>query len=148
RQSPALASTHPQLVRRVKPLYRLSELETAAYAFLRGIDYIVEECPFAKGATSLDHKALLNRLEATSPGAKHNFLFGFLDKARPAFERQEAADLRPCASCGQVTTGEICAFCKLADLFKRHAPRAASDVAAESATGIPRGIHPGRIDDG
>ena len=51
RQSPALASTHPKLVRRVKPLYRLSELETAAYAFLRGIDYIVEECPFAKGAT-------------------------------------------------------------------------------------------------
>ena len=29
RQSPALASTHPKLVRRVKPLYRLSELETA-----------------------------------------------------------------------------------------------------------------------
>ena len=49
RQSPALASTHPKLVRRVKPLYRLSELETAGYAFLRGIDYIVEECPFANG---------------------------------------------------------------------------------------------------
>ncbi|HET8575606.1 MAG TPA: tRNA 2-thiocytidine biosynthesis TtcA family protein, partial [Methylomirabilota bacterium] len=66
RQSPALASTHPKLVRRVKPLYRLSELETAAYAFLRGIDYIVEECPFAKGATSLAHKELLNRLEEAS----------------------------------------------------------------------------------
>src|SRR5439155_6374679 len=46
RQSPALASTHPKLVRRVKPLYRLSERETAAFAFLRKIDYIVEECPF------------------------------------------------------------------------------------------------------
>src|SRR5206468_1681160 len=53
RQSPALPSSHPKLVRRVKPLYRLSELETAAYAFLRGIDYIVEECPFAVGATSI-----------------------------------------------------------------------------------------------
>jgi len=40
RQSPALASTHPKLVRRVKPLYRLSERETAAFAFLRKIDYI------------------------------------------------------------------------------------------------------------
>jgi len=28
---------------------QLSELETAADAFLNGIDYIVEECPFAKG---------------------------------------------------------------------------------------------------
>jgi uncharacterized protein (TIGR00269 family) len=119
RQSPALASTHPKLVRRVKPLYRLSELETAAFAFLRGIDYIVEECPFSKGATSLAHKELLNRLEESSPGAKHNFLFGFLEKARPAFARAEAVPLQECASCGQVTTGAVCAFCKLADQVKR-----------------------------
>jgi uncharacterized protein (TIGR00269 family) len=119
RQSPALASTHPKLVRRVKPLYRLSELETAAFAFLRGIDYIVEECPFAKGATSIAHKEVLNRLEEASPGSKHNFLFGFLEKARPAFEKIEHVELHECTSCGQVTTGAICAFCKLADLVKR-----------------------------
>jgi uncharacterized protein (TIGR00269 family) len=119
RQSPALASTHPKLVRRVKPLYRLSELETAAFAFLRGIDYIVEECPFAKGATSIAHKEVLNRLEEASPGSKHNFLFGFLEKARPAFEKIEHVELLECTSCGQVTTGAICAFCKLADLVKR-----------------------------
>jgi uncharacterized protein (TIGR00269 family) len=120
RQSPALPSSHPKLVRRVKPLYRLSELETAGYAFLRGIDYIVEECPFSKGATSLAHKEVLNRLEEASPGAKHNFLFGFLEKARPAFERLEAVVLKECSRCGQVTTGEICAFCKLADRVKQH----------------------------
>jgi uncharacterized protein (TIGR00269 family) len=121
RQSPALASTHPKLVRRVKPLYRLSERETAAYAFLHKIDYIVEECPFAKGATSIAHKDILNRMEASSPGAKHNFLFGFLEKARPAFERAEAVVLNECTQCGQVTTGTLCAFCKLAEQVKRKA---------------------------
>lgn len=121
RQSPALPSTHPKLVRRVKPLYRLSERETAAYAFLRKIDYIVDECPFAAGATSILHKEILSRLEDASPGAKHNFLFGFLEKARPAFERAEAVVLRECARCGQVTTGTLCAFCKLADQVKRRA---------------------------
>jgi uncharacterized protein (TIGR00269 family) len=119
RQSPALPSTHAKLVRRVKPLYRLSERETAAYAFLRRIDYIVEECPFAKGATSIAHKEILSRMEDASPGAKHNFLFGFLDKARAAFERTEAVELRECVRCGQVTTGTVCAFCKLADQVKR-----------------------------
>ena len=126
RQSPALASTHPKLVRRVKPLYRLSELETAGYAFLRGIDYIVEECPFAAGATSIAHKELLNRLEETSPGSKHNFLFGFLEKARPAFERVEHVELLECTSCGQVTTGTLCAFCKLAERVKGHSSDPAS----------------------
>ena len=119
RQSPALASTHPKLVRRVKPLYRLSERETAAYAFLRRIDYIVDECPFAAGATSIAHKEILNRMEDASPGAKHNFLFGFLEKARPAFERAERAELHECARCGQATTSTVCAFCKLADQVKR-----------------------------
>jgi len=119
RQSPALPSTHPKLVRRVKPLYRLSERETAAYAFLRRIDYIVDECPFAKGATSLMHKEILNRLEDVSPGAKHNFLFGFLEKGRPAFERLADVTLNECARCGQVTTGTLCGFCKLSDQIKR-----------------------------
>ena len=119
RQSPALPSTHPKLVRRVKPLYRLSERETAAYAFLRGIDYIVEECPFAAGATSIAHKEILTRMEEASPGAKHNFLFGFLDKARAAFESSQTVVLNECTRCGAVTTGTICAFCKLADQVKR-----------------------------
>jgi uncharacterized protein (TIGR00269 family) len=119
RQSPALASTHPKLVRRVKPLFRLSERETAAYAFIRKIDYIVEECPFAVGATSIAHKEVLNRMEDASPGAKHNFLFGFLDRARAAFEQVENVTLNECARCGQVTTGTLCAFCKLADQVKR-----------------------------
>ena len=131
RQSPALPSTHPKLVRRVKPLYRLSERETAAYAFLRKIDYIVDECPFAAGATSIAHKETLNRLEDASPGAKHNFLFGFLEKARPAFERAEAVVLNECARCGQVTTGTVCAFCKLADQVKRAAP-----VAGDGSTPV------------
>ena len=119
RQSPALASTHPKLVRRVKPLYRLTERETAAYAFMRRIDYIVEECPFAKGATSIAHKEILTRMEEESPGAKHNFFFGFLEKARPVFERAEQVPLNECARCGQVTTGTLCAFCKLSDQVKR-----------------------------
>ena len=76
---------------------------------------------------------MLNRLEEKSPGAKHNFLFGFLEKARPAFERAEAVELRECALCGQVTTGDVCAFCKLSDQVKRHAapPRSSSGRSKE-----------------
>jgi uncharacterized protein (TIGR00269 family) len=119
RQTPVLLATHPKLVRRVKPLFRMSERETAAYAFLRGIDYIVEECPFARGATSITHKELLNRLEDTSPGSKAMFLQGFLDKARGRFQEHETVTLVECARCGQTTTGEVCAFCKLRDQVAR-----------------------------
>src|SRR6058998_1990606 len=121
RQSPALAATHPKLVRRVKPLYRLSERETAAYAFLRGIDYIVEECPFATGATSIAHKEILSRMEDTSPGSKATFLLNYLEHARPLFQGHEAVRLVECIRCGQTTTGEVCAFCKLGYQVRRAA---------------------------
>jgi len=58
-------------------------------------------------------------MEEASPGAKHNFLFGFLEKGRAAFERIEHVELHECVRCGQVTTGTVCAFCKLADHVKR-----------------------------
>ena len=115
RQSPVLPASSPKLARRVKPLFRLTELETAAYSFLRGIDYIVEECPFSKGATSLHYKEVLNRLEAHAPGTKHAFLLGYLDRIRPAFKRGQEVTLRECIRCGQATTSELCAFCRLVD---------------------------------
>jgi uncharacterized protein (TIGR00269 family) len=119
RQTPVLEATHPKLARRVKPLFRMSERETAAYAFVRGIDYIVEECPFARGATSITHKEVLNRLEDASPGSKAMFLQGFLERARGLFQAREAVTLVECVRCGQTTTGEVCAFCKLRDQVNR-----------------------------
>jgi uncharacterized protein (TIGR00269 family) len=111
RQHPVLPG-EPGLARKVKPLYRLSELETAAYAFLRGIDYVVEECPLVEGNTQLRYKEAMNRLEASSPGTKAQFFLGYLDRAAPLFATQDRAVLRPCASCGQPTPGGFCAFCR------------------------------------
>ena len=50
----------------VKPLVRLGERETAAWCVLRGIDYIVEECPMADGNKHLGYKEALNAIEAHS----------------------------------------------------------------------------------
>jgi uncharacterized protein (TIGR00269 family) len=112
RQMPVLESTHPALVRKVKPLYRVSERETAAYCVIRGIDYIVEECPLVAGNSSLRYKDALNLLEARSPGTKQQFLLGFLAKASHLFAPQARVELRSCGRCGQPTPGEVCAYCR------------------------------------
>ena len=132
RQGPVLESTHPGLVRKVKPLYRLSERETAAYAIVERIDYILEECPMAKGAKSLAYKDMLNSLEEEQPGAKYRFLVGFLKEGRaavnaPAFD--QAGGLSECRRCGQPTTGELCAYCRLADRGRRKAATKAEKYA-------------------
>jgi tRNA-5-methyluridine54 2-sulfurtransferase len=111
RQSPVLPA-EDGFARKVKPLYRLSELETAAFAFLRGIDYVVEECPLVGGNTQLRYKQAINQLEATSPGTKAQFFLGYLDRAAPLFATQDEVQLVACESCGQPTTGRFCAFCR------------------------------------
>jgi uncharacterized protein (TIGR00269 family) len=112
RQSPVLPAGDG-LVRKVKPLHRLSELETAAYAFLRGIDYVVEECPLVAGNTQLRYKEAMNAIESRSPGTKAQFFLGYLDRGMPIFRTAEdAVDLVACANCGQATTTTFCAFCR------------------------------------
>jgi uncharacterized protein (TIGR00269 family) len=127
RQFPVLPA-RDGMVKKVKPLYRLSEYETASFAFLRGIDYVVEECPLVAGNTQLKYKDALNRLEAASPGSKASFLFGYLDRVAGLFRDESGADLSPCTRCGQPTTGRFCAFCRARAqiLGERLAPPAGS----------------------
>lgn len=116
RQGPVLPE-HDGLARKVKPLCRFYEKEMAAYAILRGIEYIYEECPFSVGSTSIYYKELLNRLETDRPGAKLAFYLKFLEaRAGGLFIQPEAAPqaMYNCPSCGQPTQYEgKCSFCRM-----------------------------------
>ncbi len=125
RQSPVLPGT-PGLARKVKPLCRFYEREMAAYALLRGIEYIYEECPFAVGSTSIYYKELLNRLETDKPGSKLTFYLRFLEARETglfAVPVESAAHLHPCPNCGQPTsTDDLCSFCRMIEKAKVHSP--------------------------
>ena len=118
-QGPALEAEqgHGGFARKVKPLWRLSEFETANYAFLRGINYHYAPCPYSRGASFTFHKKLWADLEDHMPGRKLDFYQGFLERGRPVFARAEAADgaaLRPCAGCGLPTSSEeLCGVCRI-----------------------------------
>jgi uncharacterized protein (TIGR00269 family) len=104
--------------RKVKPLVRLSERETAAYCVVSGIDYVVDECPMAAGNRHLGYKEALDRIEATSPGTKADFYLRFLRDVADTF-RPEAEESRgsigTCTSCGAPSPLEVCAFCRLVE---------------------------------
>jgi uncharacterized protein (TIGR00269 family) len=130
--------------KKVKPLVRLAERETAAYCVLRGIDYIVDECPMAAGNRHLGYKEALNAIEATSPGAKHTFYFGFLERAsgafRAAFTDGGGDRLGRCSGCGAPTSGDVCAFCRLVERATTPVglgPTRRRDTAASPSPGGP-----------
>jgi tRNA-5-methyluridine54 2-sulfurtransferase len=133
RQAPVLeerilgegASAHAVMVRKVKPLVRIAERETAAYALLRGIDYIVEECPMVEGNTQHRYKEAITLIEEASPGTKQQMYFGFLKRAAHRFvEEGDESELATCLECGAATVavedGEPrCAFCRTKGLAHR-----------------------------
>ncbi len=116
RQRPVLPA-RPGFPRKVKPLVRLGEREMAAYCVIRGIDYIVEECPMAAGNKHLGYKEALNSVEARSPGAKHAFYHEFLAKAADRFSHDlddgDDPHAARCQRCGSPSTNDVCAFCTL-----------------------------------
>ena len=106
RQAPVLPADRPGFARKVKPLCRFYERETAAYSLVRGIAYIYDECPFAAGATNLHYKDLLNLLERDQPGGKLSFYLDFLRaKEQGVFAQSpDTTLLHPCEKCGQPTS--------------------------------------------
>jgi len=118
RQGPVLPASEG-LVKKVKPLFKFYEKQVASYAFLRRIDYINEDCPYAEGATSLFYKDVLNRLEEERPAIKLSFYLNFLRaKEEGIFSGGDNTvvleRLQRCPSCGQPTTSPTkCAFCLL-----------------------------------
>ena len=124
RQLPVLPAANG-FPKKAKPLVRLTERETAAWCLLRGIDYLVEECPIAAGNRHLHHKGVLNSIEQESPSTKSAFYLNFIDNMAPLLADQTAAasgDLGRCVRCGAPTTGETCAFCRLVDKASTHEP--------------------------
>ncbi|WP_461210348.1 ATP-binding protein [Desulfocurvus sp. DL9XJH121] len=118
-QGPVLAA-RDGFAARCRPLYRLTEFETAAYCFFAGIDHHKAECPYSKGASFTVRKQLMNRLERESPGSKLSFYEAFLKQGRPVFEaaeKEQGPELAPCERCGYPTSAEICGLCRVREML-------------------------------
>ncbi|MEW6568648.1 MAG: tRNA(Ile)-lysidine synthetase [Chloroflexota bacterium] len=128
RQGPVLEASAEGFARKVKPFCRFYERETAAYALLRCIEYIYDECPHAVGSTSIYYKEVLNRMEAERPGLKLSFYLAFLQAKDEGLLRQPGEDaattLHACVTCGQPTSNPgQCTFCRTWDQVRARLPQ-------------------------
>jgi uncharacterized protein (TIGR00269 family) len=121
RQAPVLEAGG-SLPRKAKPFCRFYERETAAYALVRGIDYIEEECPHAVGSTQLYYKDILNRMENDHAGYKLQFYANFLAAREKLFGEKVVKEIeegQTCPRCGQPTASSgLCSFCKMVTFQK------------------------------
>jgi tRNA(Ile)-lysidine synthase TilS/MesJ len=101
----------------------------------------------AAGNRHLGYKEALNAIEERSPGTKHDFYFGFLDRAAARFREglsADAADLAACQRCGAPTPGDVCAFCRLVERAAGHGDAGHDEGAGPSAVPVPVPVAFGR----
>ncbi len=120
-QGPCLPSENGFL-RKVKPMWRLTEYEIANYAFLKDIENHYAPCPYSRGASFSFHKTMWQQLEQEMPGRKIEFYQGFMHKAKEYFAKADAehgATLIKCPSCGYPTSQELCGVCRIKSLVEQ-----------------------------
>lgn len=96
---------------RIKPLYEVTEKETAAYAFLQGFSIQFTECPHSVHAYRGEVGEFLNNLEKEHRGTKKRVLRWFL-KQLPALKKTGIkAPVQHCVSCHEPCMQKICKAC-------------------------------------
>jgi len=109
---PKTESVRGVAVGRIRPLYEVYEKEAFLYAFLSGLPFIHDECPYVE-TRSIERrlKESLNTLENERPGTKimmvRSIARRIKDYPRPS------GRMSKCSVCGLLSSGEICSFCRL-----------------------------------
>ncbi len=107
-------------VRRIKPLYQMSEKEVMVYAFLKGFVGKFVECPYASLAYRSEIRDMLNNFEQKHPGTQYSIISSFLDVLpllKKAFKGK--GKLRVCKVCGEPCAQDKCKACQFIEKLKR-----------------------------
>ncbi len=130
RMHPVAALATRDFVPRVKPLRKVYEWETAAYAFRSGYPIQSVECPYLYEAPTLRLRARLAmyRLEGSRPGSLLRMMEALDVLLEPAARSlaRSPVELPRCARCGAPTspTRRLCKACELLEkVGLRRAPQ-------------------------
>ncbi len=110
----------PKLVKKVKPLYFLTEKENMVYSLINNLPVCHRECPNAKGNTQIKWKKALYLIDNEVPFFSYKFVRSMLNlKKYVKYERK--VEWQFCKICGYPTEARdgICAFCKIRMYFQK-----------------------------
>ena len=109
-----------RFIRRIKPLYLMTEKEVATYAFLKNLTTEFLECPYSSDSYRGDIRDMINNIEAKYPGTKHSIITSFLEILPMLKENyKNFVPINECKSCGEPSSQETCQTCKIVETLKK-----------------------------
>ncbi len=112
------------LPRRVKPFVEVYEEEIAFYAFLSGIPFQTEPCPYMDEGVRTEIREFLNRLERRHPGVKHSTFKTAMKMLSGKEEKEEGEEpVRKsvrCERCGRPASDNLCSVCRTLETIQKN----------------------------
>jgi uncharacterized protein (TIGR00269 family) len=111
---PKTESLEDYAVGRIRPLYLVYERESFLYAYLRGLPFLHEECPFVDNRQmEVKLKEVVNSLEEERPGTKMQLVTKLALRIRDY--PKPRGEVKRCRVCGLISSGEVCSFCRVTE---------------------------------
>jgi uncharacterized protein (TIGR00269 family) len=114
---PKLDRIHPQLIPRIKPLWRIPEKDVGIWAILNEVEVHFAECPYSQQSLRAKLKTYLNKLEEDYAGTKLNVLESFEKTFKP---NKKFVELFECEKCGEASSLSICKACEMLDEINKN----------------------------
>jgi uncharacterized protein (TIGR00269 family) len=109
-----------RFVRRIKPLYLMTQKEVATYAFLKNFSSDLGRCPYSSTSYRGDVMGMLNDFEAKYPGTKNSIITSFLELL-PLLHKyyKNYMPINNCKICNEPCSQKICQTCKIIQALRK-----------------------------
>jgi len=107
---PKLDRIHPDMVPRIKPIWKILEKDVGTWAVLNNIEVHFAECPYSETSLRSKIKGYLNKLEVKKPGTKLSILESFSKSYQ--FEKKDVI-MGVCSICGEPSSLDVCMACEM-----------------------------------
>ncbi len=125
RMKPKQDKIHPKFVQRAKPLFDIPEREIALYAYIRGLKFQEEVCPYRGTSMRQEVREILGILETKHPGIKYNLIRSF-ERLTSKSKEELNIEIQECKRCGEPSSQIVCRTCiefsKLENSLKQREP--------------------------
>tara|TARA_Y100000310_G_C20659868_1_gene804118 strand:- start:662 stop:1585 length:924 start_codon:yes stop_codon:yes gene_type:complete len=113
-------SDNKNFIRRIKPLYFVTEKEVMTYAYLNKLSTDFSECPYSHLNYRSKMRNFINQMEEIYSGSKHGIVNSFLEILPELKEKytKENKSIKECEICGEPTSKEKCQTCIYAEKIK------------------------------
>lgn len=108
---PKTPSIEGVAVGKIRPLYETYEREALVYALVNRLAFVEDECPYVRSDTL--ENMLKFKMAELEEGGFRGLKLSFVRRLASRALRGGGVDVARCESCGLISSGGLCSYCKL-----------------------------------